>query len=610
MKSFQKQYGLKPDGEVGPITEQTISSKGASPPPAVKQLPCSPTKAETLIAILNKHRGNIPLHILLGWMEIESGRQIGSITSLCERGYSQIKPDEAQDRGIKNHQLLSYDEDHSVQGGIKLINYFIARTNLLVTKYGLPNQGDVYWRVVKLHHWIPSGPEKMLADMQAHGVKPSSWAVITSYALNPSNRDRLTQKIKRDPKQGIDNADEMLKQAKAWLKRLQANKSLSKESEVSAYEFACEGFFENNDKQEFERRVIPSAPALLKCEKTSPGETLCVRIDLEIKDAQGKVYKKPGKPPTLEPFKVQPMTGIFIPQAYVPQKEVDIVLYLHGHKTDFPGNGAAIHDYWKGSRFPFFALREEVNDSGQNVIFVAPTLGPLSQAGNLTTAKGFDGFLTKVLAALNKYFVSKQSWPEVQGIGKIFLAAHSGGGSPMLRIAELKGSSNTSKIAECWGFDSMYGDIEKRWADWAKSHQNSKLFAYYYNTEGHSTTLEKISKGRNLRNVCVHGWEEKDFADWARSHPALKKSNAGPHYWVPIVSLKERIQNAPCRAKRISSLSRSRTRQTEVDLRFPSHRGITSLQAAKPRFAVRNYEVDTNVRYPLTDNAVDLSDKI
>lgn len=557
IRRFQKLHGLKPDGTVGPKTEQAIISTGATQPPEQKQLSCSPTKIETLISKLNKYRGNIPLHILLGWIEIESGRQIGSITNLCERGYFQFTPENAIDYRIKNHQLLSYDEDHSIQSGIKLVNHLIAKTNILVKKYGLPDQGDVYWQVLKLHHWIPSGPEKILADMQAHGVKPSSWAAITNHALDPGNRGRLTAKIKRDPQQGIHNANEMLSKANDWLRKLEANESLSKENESFEDEYEL---FEANRKSPSSSTRTP-----WKCENTSLGETLCANISLGMNSAPNKVDKNGNPTPDARFFKVEPMTGIFIPQAYVPKRDVDIVLYLHGHKTLSPGSGASIGDYWNGSKFPYFGLREEVNDSGQNVIFVAPTLGPLSQAGNLTTAKGFDNYLAQVLAALNEHLVRKNPPQDVAGIGKIILAAHSGGGSPMLRIAELKGSSNTSKIVECWGFDSVYGAVENRWADWAASHQNAKLFVYSYSTASRSKTLERISRQRNLQNVCVYGWTTKDFTDWARSHPVLKKSNVSPHFWVPVVYLKERLQNSSCRVTQTQSEIPVRYRRTPAN---------------------------------------------
>ena len=55
------------------------------------------------------------------------------------------------------------------------------------------------------------------------------------------------------------------------------------------------------------------------------------------------------------------MTGIFIPENYTPQAEVDLILYLHGFKTAVPGSDALISAYWNAKRFPELALREEMN---------------------------------------------------------------------------------------------------------------------------------------------------------------------------------------------------------------------------------------------------------
>lgn len=530
VKSFQKRHGLKPDGEVGPITEKTLVSQGASQPPRLKQLPCSPTNEKTLIAKLNKHRGNIPLHILLGWIEVESGRQIGSLTSLCERGYFQIYPGEAKSLGIKNHQLLSYDEDYSIQSGIKLINYFAARTDRLVKKYGLPSQGDVYWKVVKLHHWIPSGPEKILADMQALGVKPSSWAAIVSHALNPRNRSRLQQKIKRDPQQGINNADKMLSAANSWLGKLATNKSLARENE----------FFEEIS---FEQPNSASAPPLLKKDKAADGETLYVRIDLGL----GKNLAS---------------TGIYVPNAFRPDSGIDVVLYLHGHKGAYPGNAVLINGYWDGARFPFFALREEVNASGQNVIFVAPSLGPFSQEGNLSRPGKFDAFMAQVLAGLNEHYLMPRYGRRVPNIKSIILAAHSGGGSPMLKITRMK-DLNAAKIKECWCFDSMYGSVAPAWVSWAQSHPKQRLYVYYgpakgqYNTKtgkkillprDNAEAIACASQAKGLTNVCVQPSRAK----------TIGKVHA--HFWVPKVHLKERLLNSRCLAGDVCPRGRSQSR--------------------------------------------------
>lgn len=342
-----------------------------------------------------------------------------------------------------------------------------------------------------------------------------------------------------------------------------------------------ERFFESAYFPKFDYDTSSSSiPALMKLPELSPKQqTLYVNISLGNGSVPGKINKKIGK---AEKHTVQPMTGIFIPQSFALQKEVDIVLYLHGHKGASPGNDVSIDGYWNGGKVQHFALREEVNESGRNIIFVAPTLGPLSQVGNLTSTKGFDSYLEKVLAALNEHFI-KNLGQKIEGFRNIILSAHSGGGSPMLRIAELKGSVNTSKISECWGFDSVYGDVEKRWVDWAASHPQAKLFFYYSGTASKSKYLEKLGIDRNLQNICVHGWSGKDFSDWEKSHPNLKKSSVGSHFWIPIVYLKERLQNSPCRTKQsLTSPNNAPAPKKDAPFIFPT------------------YSDDTNTKFQLT----------
>src|SRR5215510_7733859 len=131
--------------------------------------------------------------------------------------------------------------------------------------------------------------------------------------------------------------------------------------------------------------VDPSAPRVLSLvDKTHPtivsvsvrpphllgekDQTLYVEIPLGFDEAENKDKKK---------FKVQPVTGIFIPDGYKPGSALNLILYLHGHTYDYPGDGASIEGYWDARKFPFFDFRKGVTESGKNVILVAPTLGPL-----------------------------------------------------------------------------------------------------------------------------------------------------------------------------------------------------------------------------------------
>jgi Putative peptidoglycan binding domain len=244
--------------------------------------------------------------------------------------------------------------------------------------------------------------------------------------------------------------------------------------------------------------------SLIKSEDTPPASTLYVHIPLG------------GEHPA------KPMTGIFVPAHYRPLPQVDLLLYLHGFKSQHPG--ASIDAYWNTRHFPYWPLREGVNASRKNVILVAPTLGPRSQTGSFTRPGGFDTFLNQVIAAL------KQSGPYARvqqppTVGNIILACHSGGGWPMRQLAVGR-DRYAMQIRECWGFDCTYnrGD-DAVWAQWARLHPAAKLYIYYI-ANSQTQALSLSLKRQNVPNVVV------------------ERSTARGHNWVPITHWKDRLQSA------------------------------------------------------------------
>jgi hypothetical protein len=168
-----------------------------------------------------------------------------------------------------------------------------------------------------------------------------------------------------------------------------------------------------------------ASPALIRTETTPPAKTLYVNIPLGS--------ESPAKA----------MTGLFIPSGYRHQPEVDLIIYLHGFK---PRSGLTIDRYWNTRAFPYWPLRERLNDSGKNVVLVAPTLGDRSQSGRLTKPGGLDAYIARVLSAPAAYAGgSKQP-----RLGKLILACHSGGGWPVRRLA-LSNNRTAQHIQECWG---------------------------------------------------------------------------------------------------------------------------------------------------------------
>jgi hypothetical protein len=186
------------------------ASKGR--PPIGPTAPRKPAWVETVLPLLNRYRGDIPLDFLLGWIAVESGGNIRDTTSLDERGYFQLHPDESRTLGI-DHARLSWDPDYSVQAGIQLVKHDAKWVQSLGFKYG----SDLFWHIVKLRHWLPAGVQAIVQDMREHGFNPGTWVEFKAYAV--ANRARINALIKKatrgrwgpkwDPAYGVDFVDKM-----------------------------------------------------------------------------------------------------------------------------------------------------------------------------------------------------------------------------------------------------------------------------------------------------------------------------------------------------------------------------------------------------------------
>jgi hypothetical protein len=225
-------------------------------------------------------------------------------------------------------------------------------------------------------------------------------------------------------------------------------------------------------------------------------------------------------------------TGIFIPAGYKVGDAVDLVLFLRGYDINRPKTATSVKEYWGSPDHPVlrsFLLREEINKSGKNVIMVVPTLGPVSDFGELKEEGGVQKYLASILEGLEKEWGRKPL-----RVRNIILAAHSGGGVPLRRLAQVLGNdpSYKRKLKECWGFDSIYGVRDKDaefWSGWASEHPEAKVSMFYIfteravgkdpkqpvsatnpldhrepnNTSGPALELERIAKAQKLNNVVV-----------------------------------------------------------------------------------------------------------
>lgn len=137
---------------------------------------------------------DIPLNMLMGWIQVESGGNINSrgLESLDERGLFQVSRDEAKAIGA-DHDKISTDQDYSIRAGINLARYHANRIDQILSKY--PNMSKVfvkgtelYWKLVLFSFSAGAGTADALVNrMASSGEQFSSWDDVMKFAAaNPS----------------------------------------------------------------------------------------------------------------------------------------------------------------------------------------------------------------------------------------------------------------------------------------------------------------------------------------------------------------------------------------------------------------------------------------
>ena len=180
-------------------------------------------------------------------------------------------------------------------------------------------------------------------------------------------------------------------------------------------------------------------------------------------------------PPTITYYFPIPLdgcnpTGVFFPQRFGFNNDIDVILFFHGWKDGEFFNVKTIDYYWSG-RFQDINLREDVNASGKSVVLILPMLG--DKPGSVQTADmgvfrnpgGGDDFLEEVRKWIGQYVPQYKG--KAPNVRNVVLAGHSGGGV----ILDIQARSMKANVCEVWGFDSMYGqsafhrDVVQDWLD-------------------------------------------------------------------------------------------------------------------------------------------------
>lgn len=145
--------------------------------------------------------------------------------------------------------------------------------------------------------------------------------------------------------------------------------------------------------------------------------------------------------------------AVICPRALTPAGgELDMILYLHGWRSTC--GGAAGHTMQDMLRHNYFrSIPSTVGDSGKNVVFVAPTLGPKGEVGSDDKFlpgqpwQLLDAALERVQAGFRRTTLKP---------GKVILAGHSGAGPRILALLN-RGDAELSRVIAVWALDSFYG---------------------------------------------------------------------------------------------------------------------------------------------------------
>jgi hypothetical protein len=179
------------------LTEDVHTFKETPPPDVVPPPPpgsTSSTGYKRIDALLPKltqlaNANGIPLGLLVGWIAKESAGKLAihpqpgpGDTSMDERGFFQISPDESKKLRL-DHQRLSTDSDYSLQAGIDLIHEYETAVQALnipaATSYSA-----FYWLLVKLNHTVGVGQTKKWAQAAIAADKASAWGDFEKFVLS------------------------------------------------------------------------------------------------------------------------------------------------------------------------------------------------------------------------------------------------------------------------------------------------------------------------------------------------------------------------------------------------------------------------------------------
>lgn len=138
---------------------------------------------------------DIPLNMLMGWIQVESGGKMNNLTTSAgfrEAGLFQISEDEAKAIGADQDKIMK-DQDYAIRTGIQLARHHADRLDQTLAKNPsmqqyFPKGSDMYWRLGMMGFSAGDGTvSKLVTNMANSGEAFKSWDDVMKFvSFNPS----------------------------------------------------------------------------------------------------------------------------------------------------------------------------------------------------------------------------------------------------------------------------------------------------------------------------------------------------------------------------------------------------------------------------------------
>lgn len=148
---------------------------------------------------------DVPLAMLLGHIQRESGGRPTDRTKLDERGLMQIHPETSKQMGFDHNRM--FDPLYSMWAGVEMFRRMAERLQKDFPSW-FSLRDDFFWHVVRFEFAIGSGATRQIVRrMQSEHVQPRSWPQFKAYLT--TNRAALLHLTKHDPVKWAASVDKV-----------------------------------------------------------------------------------------------------------------------------------------------------------------------------------------------------------------------------------------------------------------------------------------------------------------------------------------------------------------------------------------------------------------